>query len=276
MPCSKVEQNAANRQKISMGKQENERNRRQRERLNLSLPIRVVCRETTPGESWDEITRLIDVTPFGAGFTMARAPEIGRLLQLTIPMPRQLRCYDHAEQQYKVWGLVRHVRKTANEQTKDVIYQIGVAFIGKHAPASFTNNPATLYEVIEPDNVGFWRFREVQAENAAGEKSQKIARDVDLRRFTRHHIPLVVTIEVFNERGETVASEITVTEDVSLTGAAVFTTLDVEQGRFIRLTSEEYEVTIVAIIRQRKTGSDGVARLHLEFIDRQFPLENAS
>ncbi len=257
-----------------MGKQENERNRRQRERLNLSLPIRVVCRETAPVESWDEITRLIDVTPFGAGFTLARAPEIGRLLQLTIPMPRQLRCYDHVEQQYKVWGLVRHVRKTTNEQTNVLIYQIGVAFIGKHPPASFANDPATLYEVIEPDNVGFWRFREVQAKNSAGEELKKIVGDVDLRRFTRHHIPLGVTIEIFNERGETVASEITVTEDVSLTGASVFTTLDVEQGRFVRLTSEHYGVTIVAIIRQRKIGGDGVARLHLEFIDRQFPLEN--
>lgn len=258
-----------------MGKQENERNRRQRERLNLSLPIRVVCRETT-SESWEEITRLIDVTPFGAGFTLARAPEVGRLLQLTIPMPRQLRCYDHAEQQYKVWSLVRHVRKTTNEQTNNLIYQIGVAFIGKYPPASFTSDPATLYEVIEPDNVGFWRFREVQAQEAADENPQKIAGAVDLRRFTRHQIPLGVTIEIFNERGETVASEITVTEDVSLTGAAVFTTLDVEQGRFVRLTSDEYEVTIVAVIRQRKIGSDGVARLHLEFIDRQFPLENAS
>lgn len=255
-----------------MGNVENERNRRQRERLNLSLPIRVLCRETLI-ESWDEVTRLIDVTPFGAGFMLVRALEVGRLLQLTIPMPRQLRCYDHIEQQYKVWALVRHVRKTTRGQTNQIIYQIGVAFIGKHPPASYVNNPATLYELIEPDAVGFWRFRELPPKNVAAARTTKTLVETDLRKLSRHQIPLGVTIEVFNERGETVASELTVTEDVSLTGAAVFTTLDVEQGRFVRLSSEQYGVTIVAIIRQRKTGSDGVARLHLEFIDRQFPLE---
>ena len=83
-----------------------------------------------------------------------------------------------------------------------------------------------------------------------------------------------MTIEGFNERGETVASEMTVTENISLTGASVFTTLEVERGRFVRLNSEQYGATIVAIVRQRKTGDDGIVRLHLEFIDRQFPLED--
>lgn len=259
-----------------MSEQENERNRRQRERLNLSLPIRVVCRESL-SESWDEVTRLIDITPFGAGFTLARPIAVGRLLQLTIPMPRQLRVYDHAETQYKVWALVRHARQTVRGQSNVVIYQIGAAFIGKHPPQSYSDNPTTLYEVLAPDAAGFWRLREIVPQKGAHNgDSGKTASVSDLRRFTRHQIPLNVTIEVFNERGETVASEMTVTEDVSLTGAAVFTTLDVERGQFVRLTSDQYDVTIVAIIRSRKIGKDGIARLHLEFIDRQFPLEETA
>lgn len=252
-----------------MSDAQNERNRRKRERLNLSLPIRVVCRESLT-EAWDEVTRLIDVTPFGAGFLLTHKLEAGRLLQLTIPMPRQLRVYDHVEPQYRVWGLVRHVRKTAGVNS-----QIGVAFIGKHPPASYLENPQILYEVLEPDAIGFWRLREMQPKTAtAANDSSQIKTGADLRRFTRHQIPLNVTIEVFNERGETVASEMTVTENISLTGASVFTTLEVERGRFVRLNSEQYGATIVAIVRQRKIGGDGIVRLHLEFIDRQFPLED--
>jgi hypothetical protein len=31
-------------------------------------------------------------------------------LRLTLAMPRQLRCFDHVEDQYRVWSLVRNVR----------------------------------------------------------------------------------------------------------------------------------------------------------------------
>lgn len=247
---------------------ENGRNRRKRERLNLSLPIRVECRVSEEA-SWEETTRLIDITPFGAGFALSRTIEIGRLVHLTLPMPRQLRCYDHLEPQYKVWALVRHVRRKTNENTNIVTYSIGVAFIGKHPPASYNEDPLKLYEVIEPDAIGFWAVREVPRDSDGASENYKI----ELRRQVRHQIPMTVNIEVFDERGEAVAGEVTTTENISLAGASVFTTLDVQGGRFVRLSSEQYDITIVAVVRARKIGKDGFARLHLEFIDRQFPLE---
>jgi hypothetical protein len=258
-----------------MSEQEFDKNRRQRERLHLSLPIRVECREREQSESWEEITRLIDVTPFGAGFALSREVEVGRLILLTIPMPRQLRVYDHIEPQYKVYSLVRHTRRTVSGtgETAKVSCLIGVAFAGKYPPASYLENPSQLYEVIEPDVSGFWRLREIQTAGERSQSGQMRQFTHDMRRDTRHPIPLNVTIEVFDQKGETVAGEVTVTEDISLTGACVFTTLDVPRGRFVRLTCEQYGVTIVAIVRSRKIGSDGIARMHLEFIDRRFPLE---
>lgn len=251
-----------------MNETEKESNRRRRERLHLSLPIRVQCRETLD-EGWEEITRLIDVTPFGAGFTLVHEIAVGRLLLLTTPMPRQLRVYDHAEEQYRVWALVRHVRRqTVGNVTTSAI---GAAFIGKYPPISYAENPSKIYEVIAPDAIGFWSLREVLPTGAGEQKQADFG--IDLRRQSRYQIPMNVTIEVFGANGETVATELTVTEDISLTGASVLTTLNIECGRFVRLSSEQYDVTIVAIVRARKIGKDGVTRLHLEFIDRQFPLE---
>ena len=260
---------------MTMNERENERSRRQRERLRLSLPIRVQYNEKT-GEVWEETTNLIDVTPFGAGFALSHSIEIGRLIKLTIPMPRRLRCYDHLEEQYQIWGLVRHVRLPSNAAAppKDS-RSIGVAFIGKNTPASYLENPGQLYEAVESDEQGFWKLREV--ENSAGGKPESSAEisivGTDLRKQLRQAIPLSVMLEVINERGETVASEMTVTEDVSATGAAVFTTLEIARGALLRLTSEKYNVAIIAVVRARRNGKDGVARLHLEFVDRRFPLE---
>lgn len=147
MPIMTAEERAA--QNLTEG-----RNRRKRDRLELSLPIRVHCRESEELE-WEEITRLIDVTPFGAGFALTRPTEIGRLLLLLMPLPRQLRCYDHVEPQYRVWCLVRHVRKMSEDDALKPIFNIGVAFIGKRPPASYENDPTTLYEVLSPDELGF-------------------------------------------------------------------------------------------------------------------------
>lgn len=249
------------------------KNRRKRDRLELSLPIRVRCRESLEHD-WEEITRLIDVTPFGAGFALTRPMEVGRLLLLTMPLPRQLRCYDHIEPQYKMWALVRHVRKTTDEKAEKQLYNIGVAFVGKRPPASYETDPTTLYEVLAADELGFCRLSETFGTSKIGTTAIP-AKDLgaDGRRMTRHPIPLTVRIEVFDENGKTVSSEMTVTENVNPSGAAVFTTLDVDRGRFVRMTCDQYNITLVAVVRRRRIGADGIARLHLEFIDRQFPLE---
>lgn len=251
----------------------NPKNRRKRDRLELSLPIRVKCRESLEHD-WEEITRLIDVTPFGAGFTLTRPMEVGRLLLLMMPLPRQLRCFDHLEPQYRMWALVRHVRKITDEKAEKQLYNIGVAFVGKRPPASYEADPTLLYEVLASDELGFCRLREMSLTgkinaNAAPKKDA----GAEARRMTRHPIPITVRIEVFDENGKTVSSEMTVTENVNQSGAAVFTTLDVERGRFVRMTCDQYNITLVAVVRRRRIGADGIARLHLEFIDRQFPLE---
>ena len=53
-------------------------------------------------------------------------------------------------------------------------------------------------------------------------------------------------VEVLDENGAVVAAEQTVSENISPSGATLFTTLNIDQGRFIRLTSEQYKITIHA------------------------------
>ena len=241
-----------------------DRSKRLRERIKLALPVRVHCRESAEHE-WVEVSRLVDVTPFGARFPLTRPTERGRLLHLTLPMPRQLRCFDHIEDQYRVWALVCRLAVGAApaEEGADLGYEVGVAFTGKHPPASYVREPSTLYEVeaVSPEN-NLWKLREVERPAAAQRSEQ-----------TRLQMALGVSLEVFDAEGRVCMTEQTVTENISPRGAAVWTTLQVERGRFVRLTSADTGLSVVAAVRAARTGPDGIPRLHLEFIDRQWPLE---
>ena len=114
---------------------------RRRTRIPLSLPIRVFCRESADYE-WTEQSRLIDVTQFGAGFTLKRPVDVGRLIRLMIPLPSQLRCFDHVEPMYSVWSLVRHTAAIARAKHQEsALFRVGVGFVGKQAPASYEADP---------------------------------------------------------------------------------------------------------------------------------------
>src|SRR5215208_1383572 len=118
--------------------------KRIRERLPLHLPVRVRARDT-PTFEWTEMTRLTNVTPFGAAFSLKRPTEKGRLLHMTIPMPRQLRVFDHIEDQYRIWGVVRYLKSKMLD--RGTTFEVGVAFIGKSAPASYEKEPWKRYEI---------------------------------------------------------------------------------------------------------------------------------
>src|SRR5262249_2569390 len=190
--------------------------RRIRERLELKLPVRVHCRETQDF-SWTEITRLVNVTPFGAGFTLKRPIEKGRLLHMTIPMPRQLRVFDHVEEQYRVWALVRYVKVSDPSKPNLPVFEVGAAFIGKKPPASYESDPAKRYEISETTI------------NTVALTSEMVRpMGAEQRNETRHGIPVDVSVEVLDEKNMVVQSEHTVTENLTTGGATLFTTLGLD------------------------------------------------
>ena len=94
-----------------------------------------------------------------------------------------------------------------------------------------------------------------------------------MRRHTRFAIPESLLLEMLDENGDVAASEISVTENISVGGAAVFTSFNIEPGAFLRVKSERHNLDIISIVRGKRVGDDGITRLHLEFIDHLFPLE---
>jgi len=229
----------------------------------LSLPVRITCRETLTHE-WVEMSRLVDVTPFGARLRLKRPTETGRLLLLTMAMPRQLRCFDHVEDQYRVWSLVRNLTMLDRKMHKGSVIEVGVAFVGKRPPESFTKDPATRYDIANLQS-GMWCVQE-----ESGELLSEVDW-TDKRKESRHTIPTEVTLEVFGDDRQSPQTESTVTENLSRSGAAVFTALELERGRFVKVSTRD-GIEVLAVVRNRITGSDGIARLHLQFVGSEWPL----
>jgi hypothetical protein len=234
-------------------------------RIGLALPIRIEGK-VNKTVAWSEITRLQDVSAFGAAFNLNRPIKRGRLVAMTMPMPRQLRCYDHLEPQYRIWGLVRRCLAVENSIDMEQ-YAVGVAFIGKFPPPSYVENPAKLFEITQLEEKGFWKV--VEAPDNPDEKDLP----KELRRHSRYQIPVNIMLETLDDEGNVNGSEITVTENISLGGASVFTSLTAEVGSFIRFSSEQYNSTIISVVRGKRLGPDSIPRLHLEFIDHLFPLQ---
>jgi hypothetical protein len=235
------------------------------QRYPLALPARVEVKVDSK-LAWNEITRLEDISAFGAGFKLKRPVKRGRLLVMSVPMPRQLRCYDYLEPQYRIWGLVRRCVPLSNSGVAEA-YAIGVAFVGKVPPASYTDNPSKLYDLATREDGGLWQL--VDAETVPDETDLPGY----LRRHTRFAIPESLLLEMLDENGDVAASEVSVTENISLGGAAVFTSFNVEPGAFLRVKSERHDVSIISIVRGKRVGDDGIIRLHLEFVDHMFPLD---
>jgi hypothetical protein len=248
-----------------MSDQAADQEHRRIQRYALALPTRVEVK-VDKKFTWNEISRLEDISAFGAAFKLKRPVKRGRLIMISLPMPRQLRCYDYLEPQYRIWGIVR--RCLAIETTPGVkAYAVGIAFIGKNPPQAFLENPAKLYDISDREDGGLWQLVEL------ADMPDEAELPAYLRRHTRFAIPETLLIEMLDENGDVAASEVTVTENISLGGAAVFTSFNVEAGAFVRVKSERHDLSIISIVRGKHAGEDGIARLHIEFIDNLFPLE---
>jgi hypothetical protein len=234
------------------------------QRYALALPARVEVKVDN-NFAWNDITRLEDVSAFGCGMNLKRPVKRGRLVQVSVPMPRQLRCYDYLEPQYKIWGLVRRCISIGGGN--DESYAVGLAFIGRNPPQTYLENPSKLYDLSEREDGGLWQLRE------ADPNPDESDLPAYLRRHTRFSIPETLLIEMLDENGDVAASEVTVTENISVGGAAVFTSFEVTDGAFLRVKSERHDMSIISIVRGRHVGADGIVRLHLEFIDHLYPLQ---
>lgn len=234
-----------------------EKTERRVSRITLPIPIWVERQEKNK-KTWREVIPLKSVSRIGAGFHINREIEIGQLVLLTMPLPPEFRLFDHTEKDYSVWGIVRHCQPLSEKSPST--FHIGVAFIGKYPPKSYKENPLQIYNISGVRDDGFWQISEI------GEFSP-------IRCQPRYSISVGIYLEIIDEQENILEHEKTVTENISLGGICVFSSLDVLIGKQITVRTEHSSFSATAIVRNRRIGDDYIPRLHLEFINKQFPID---
>lgn len=189
---------------------------------------------------------------------MTRPCGVGNLVSLMLQLPAHLRCYDHDQEFYNVWGLVQHCQMSSSDEM--AAYHVGVAFIGKAPPPSYVGNPLQNYRICGMNEDGLW--------NVAESTTRFVPRK-DLRYWKAIDLYLAL----IDARRETIGGEWTITENISKRGAAVVSTLDLSVGDRVKFISEEFDFSGLAVVCNRQTIDDDRSRLNLEFVENTFPVE---
>jgi len=107
-------------------------------RLGLAIPARVQG-YLEDGLTWEEFATTDDVSQGGACFPLAHDVELGQILFMSLALPKRLRQYDLRDASYRVYTLVRSVRRRPD------LHRVGVMFFGKYPPRGFHERPSARY-----------------------------------------------------------------------------------------------------------------------------------
>jgi PilZ domain len=97
--------------------------RRRKKRVDVGIPIRVKGLDSE-GTRFEELTKSINVSSDGAYFVLKYHIKIGSLLELSLPLPRQLQKSVAPKAVYQTIGVVTRVESTERPQA----YKIAVRF----------------------------------------------------------------------------------------------------------------------------------------------------
>ena len=218
----------------------------------------VVKGKESADETWKEVAEIASVSATGAGFHIQREIAVGTIVAVMVPLAPHLRCYDHNKELYRVLALVQHCQRVIGDDPAG--YHVGVAFIGRHAPESYRENPKQNYKICGMSEDGLWKVRETGA-------------SFKTRKHMRYRANVDLYLALVDAHRDSLKGEKTNTENISRSGAAIFTTLDVNVGDRVKFICEEYDFSGLAVVCGRQAGNDGRPRLHLHFVENSFPVE---
>ncbi len=109
---------------------------------------------TANGSTWEEFSTTDDVSLGGACFPLGHDVELGQILFITLALPKRLRQYDLQDSTYRVYTLVRTVRRRPDQ------HRVGVMYFGKYPPRGFHDRPGARYllpsdsQEVTPEQLG--------------------------------------------------------------------------------------------------------------------------
>lgn len=220
-----------------------------------------------------ESTRPFDVSQQGATFMLKRPPDVGQLMHLTLPAAVfGQRRVPGAEPGCLalVWAVSDVLGEDENANGAPLLHSVSVLFVGQASSSVFVAAEGAAYAYAIDDG-GMLRLQPSAASDPTSAAAYALR--TDKRMESRIDMPVEVMLEAFDRDGNILGRERTVTENVSRKGALVPTTLLVAPESRVRITNAEHSISVNAIVRARRVGQNGVARLHLHIPEGEWPLD---
>ncbi len=196
-----------------------------------------------------ETAEMISMSAGSAGIKLCLPVTIGRLIALLLPLPNEMRLYDHDRELYRVWGIVQHCNELL---TPERSYHVGVSFIGPKAPDSYFEDPDRSYMITGTGEDGFWLIK-------AADVPFRIRGEARYWRSVNSYVGSVGDGSSINFGGKGV------TENISNSGAAVICDVPVKVGDKIKFISPELDFSAYAEVRGSHMGDDARNRIHIRF-----------
>lgn len=216
-------------------------NRRRTDRYKVAMPVRVAGVDRKTGK-WTVISETLDVSRTGLRLRLNRPVRYGLVLYLSLPLPAKLRAHGFTDASYNVYALVRRI-----EPSKKGMRTVGLEFIGEHPPPGYLEKPWAAFRTRQ------W----------VGSERRRVRR-------LDHAEP--VRIEYISDALSSTLREEATTENISRTGLRVIVRAAPPEFDLLRVTSATRQFEGLATLRNRFLGKDGLERLCLQFLDREWPL----
>jgi len=242
-----------------MSKKQRSHTKDVREDKRDEIELRAIVQgHSAPDAKWKETVIVENVSRSGASFHLSHGCPIGTLLTILLPLPVEYRTYDLTEKIYPVIGLVQYCTETITNGSSS--FKVGVAFVGKSFPESFSANPMQNYHIVGAHASGVWKIAESSAPFAP-------------RGGVRYWAPTDVTVSLYQRGDRNQSKEEARAINISSSGALVVSSLKPEQTERVKLGFKEHDFYTLAVVRNCRPAKEGKWAVHLEFIDSQFPLK---
>jgi CheY-like chemotaxis protein len=213
---------------------QSEDNRRRSARLKLVLPVRVTGHDQTTGE-WSEVTETVEVSPIGSKLKLNRRVRHRSVVQLSLPLPSELRNHAKLDPNYKVYALVRNVCTS-----RDGGRIVGVEFIGEKPPQGFGEEPWATFQM---QWTGDERRREPRVEKAE-----------------------TVVIEYLDAAMQPIGRDEAVTENIGSRGMRIRLSKPAPEFDLVKTFSGDEKRESIAAVSDRYVNKDGYERICLRLI----------
>jgi CheY-like chemotaxis protein/curved DNA-binding protein CbpA len=209
-------------------------NRRRTDRRKQVLPVRVSGYDRTGGE-WSELTETIDVSRTGSRLRLRRRVRHRTLVQLSLPLPSELRSHGGLDDNYNVYALVRRV-----DGPRDGRRIVGLEFVGENPPPGFREKPWATFHMK-------WTGDE-------------------RRREPRVPKSETVTIEYLDDAMLPLRRDQAVTENIGPRGMRIRLSKPAPEFDLVKIIRGDEKRESVAAVSDRYFDKDGLERICLRFI----------